>query len=125
METNWKKGDIAICVEVGNLGYMSGNPPPLRLNAEYLVSQVHVYECGSVYLDVGMCLPNEEGTHCLCGAVTSPKTGIWWCNASRFVKKQTEKSKAELEEELQTALKHENYELASKLTKKLEENGVV
>lgn len=90
MENNWKPGDIAICVKVGQIESNSGgNTPPLRLKAEYNVNSVRICECGAVTLDVGLALLDGKGTVCNCGAISSGKTGIWWAHASRFVKKQT------------------------------------
>jgi hypothetical protein len=97
--TDWKAGDIAICIDTK--GYIDGNPPPLRLNAEYVVSAVTVCECGTVKLDVGICA--SKGTTCHCGAKSSPTSGIWWCYSKRFVKKETKhESDAIIEKILQT-----------------------
>jgi hypothetical protein len=118
MESNWKKGDTAICVRVGALpGQAPGNSPALRLNAEYNVNAVEVCGCGDIALDVGLPLGDDsKGTNCTCGARTSPKTGIWWCSSTRFVRKQ---SKEEVEKQLEEAVAQENYELAQELSEKL------
>lgn len=85
----WEKGDIAICVKVDKLDGQKGNSlPPLRKGAEYAVNSVRTCECGGVSLDVG--ISHNGGINCLCGAVSSPTSGIWWCNAVRFVKKKVE-----------------------------------
>lgn len=86
----WKPGDVAICINTSsNLGHVTvGNPPPLRKNSEYLVNNIYACECGVVSLDVG--ISTNKGTTCSCGGKTSPTSGIWWCNAKRFVKKKVE-----------------------------------
>ncbi len=113
-ENNWKPGDIAICIKVGNITNRGGNTPPLRLKAEYMVQSVKTCECGSVSLDVG--LYSGNGVNCVCGAVSSPTTGIWWCNAGRFTKKLSNK---EVKEQIEQAVLAEDYELAQELTNKL------
>jgi hypothetical protein len=115
-ENNWKPGDIAVCVKVGSIMHKGGNFPPLRLKAEYMVQNVKTCECGSISLDVG--LYSEGGVSCSCDAKSSPHSGIWWCNAIRFVKKQTNK---EVEEQIEEAVANENYELAQELTNKLKQ----
>jgi hypothetical protein len=122
MEDNnikWEVGDIAICKIVGNLPDNAdpGEPPPLRLNAEYVVNIVRVCECGGVTLDVGLSSRGPRGTRCPCGARASGKTGIHWANASRFVKKRTNSA---IEVEIAAAIADENFELADKLHKELE-----
>lgn len=118
MENNWKKGDTAICVNVGTFpGQSPGNLPALRLNAEYNVNAIKVCECGEINLDVGLPLNDDSGgVKCTCGARSSPTTGIWWCRSTRFVRKQ---SKEEVEKQLEEALVEENYELAQELSEKL------
>ena len=100
----WNIGDIAICVKTGDIG---GDPdhnnPPLRKNSEYIVGKIHTCECGEQSFDVGLSTSIGKGTYCSCGAMMSPKTGIWWCSAKRFVKKQTKEEQA-VEELLKTAL---------------------
>lgn len=113
-QINWKPGDIAICINVDCLTGQTGNLPPLRLKAEYIVQKIRTCECGTVTLDVG--LPSDSGVKCKCGAKASPLTGIWWCNAVRFTKKLTNK---EVEEQIEEAVAQENYELAQELTNKL------
>lgn len=115
-ENNWKPGDIAICIIVGNVTGRKGNNPPLRLKAEYMVQNVKTCECGSIALDVG--LGTDDGVRCGCGATSSPTTGIWWCNAKRFTKKITNK---EVEEQIEQAVANEDYELAQELTNKLKQ----
>lgn len=117
MENTWKIGDIAICVKVGPLVGQIGNSPALRLNAEYLVNNIKMCECGDIDLDVGLSIDSySKGTVCICGARSSSKTGIWWCSSTRFVKKQT---KEETEKQLEEAVANENYELAQELSEKL------
>lgn len=120
---NWKPGDIAICVNTGRLDTNSdkGVLPSLRLKAEYIVNKVHLCECGSVSLDVGLGLGiSSKGVECNCGALSSPKTGIWWCNAIRFVKKKTREA---IKEEMDEAIADENYELAQQLDDQLRNHG--
>lgn len=120
---NWKKGDIAICVNDGLLptSNPNRNQPPLRKNMEYIIHGVYTCECGSTRLDVG--ISNKNGTFCRCGALSSPKIGIWWCSSERFVKKQTKSEENNNEEELeiaiQEAIEMEDYERAVELTKQL------
>jgi hypothetical protein len=118
---NWKPGDIGICIKAGKLPHQSQTSkytPPVRLHAEYNVNSVYTCGCGDVLLDIGLGLPNDKGVNCGCGAVTSPKTGIWWIASERLVKKQT---KSEIESQIEEAVADENYELAQELTKKLEQ----
>jgi hypothetical protein len=116
---NWKSGDVAICVRVDHLYGGNGQVPPLRLNAEYMVQAVKTCECGNVALDIGLPLiPDKKdkrirGVLCRCGATSSPSSGIWWCGAERFVKKQTRS----IEEQIEEAVSQENYELADNLQK--------
>ena len=108
---NWKKGDIAICINTEKLDASQlGRLPALRLRAEYLVSAVHKCECGMVSLDVGMPLvKGSGGVSCVCGAKSSPNTGVHWCGAKRFVKRKP------LEEQIAEAVENEDYELAEEL----------
>lgn len=106
---NWKAGDMAMCIKVDGFSPSQTRVPPLRLNVEYVVNKVMVCECGNVRLDVGISSPT--GSECGCGATTSPKSGIWWCAQERFAKKNT----ATKEEQIEKAIKEENYELAEKL----------
>ena len=116
MATNWKPGDIAICVKVGGPDTTS-DYPNLRLNYEYVVNKVAVCgECGAIALDVGLSLSAKSvekghGVKCNCGAMHSPRTGIHWANSIRFVKKDTRS----VEEQIEEAIKNEDYELAAKL----------
>jgi len=118
--SNWKVGDVAICVNASHLEGQAGHLPPLRLKAEYMVNIVKTCECGGVSLDVGLPLGESSiGVRCGCGATSSPKTGIWWVNAKRFAKKQTaedsKEEEAKIEADIETALANEDYELAHKL----------
>lgn len=116
METNnWKPGDKALCVKVGG-PHADSDYPPLRLNYEYVVNKVSVCECGRVSLDVGLSLTDKAielgyGVKCDCGAMHSPKTGIHWCASFRFVKKDDRT----IEEQIEEAVEHEDYELAQQL----------
>jgi len=118
MENNWEAGDIAICKIVGNIPgcNQAGDPPPLRLNVEYVVHIARQCECGTWSLDVGLSSKGTAGTRCICGAVARPGTGIHWANASRFVKKKTREA---IQEEIDEAIHDENYELAEQLRQKL------
>jgi len=121
MEENskWEVGDVALCVKVGNLTDSpdAGMPPPLRLNAEYVVNGVNICgDCGTIKLDVGLNSPGNEGTRCNCGAKTKPGTGIHWANAIRFVKKKTREA---IRDEMNEAIHNEDYELARKLDDQL------
>lgn len=110
---NWKKGDIAICIKVGVRDH--DNPittcdPPLRFHSEYIVHDVDICRCGAVSLDIGLPLPNDDrdsGVVCDCGACSSPITNIWWCDAKRFVKKQS------LESQIAESLGQEKYDTIS------------
>lgn len=110
--TDWKKGDIAICVKVGTLP--GQNPklitPPLRLHLEYVVYAVEVCPCGSVKLDVGLGSSGTQGTLCACGRKGLP--GLHICLASRFIKKQ---NLEEIEKLLQKATEEEDFETATTL----------
>jgi hypothetical protein len=111
---NWKKGDIAICV---NADSFNSNlvAPPLRLNAEYIVNSVSTCKCGRVSLDVGLISKGTTGrSRCLCGETT--KTGdIHICYAGRFIKKDPRS----LEERIAEAVEKEEYELAHELKQQL------
>lgn len=113
---NWKPGDIAICISAGHLEGQKGNPPPVRLKAEYLVQDVRTCECKCITLDVGLSNGTGKGVECGCGAKSSPTSGIWWCHSLRFTKKLTN---TEVEEQIEEALAQENYELAQELTNQL------
>jgi hypothetical protein len=119
-QTNWKPGDIGICINAGRLPHQSNslNLPPLRLKAEYLIQNTLTCGCGAAVLDVGIGLPKDsQGVLCGCGGRTSPAKGIHWVAAERFVKKQT---RSEIESQIEEAIADENYELAQELTLKLE-----
>lgn len=85
---NVHKGDILVCVDNGRLQFQdkpdsTTSYPPLRVGGEYVVQNVHVCECGDVSYDVG--LYAKGSVSCECGALSSPKTHIWWSHSSRFV----------------------------------------
>ncbi len=114
---NWKPGDKAKCVKIGgplhNVVY-----PNLILNKVYTVQKVYTCECGVINLDVGLGLSDMRmGVECPCGALSSPRTNIHWCDSLRFVKEITDK--AELSEALEEALVNEDYESASVLRDKI------
>jgi len=121
MEENskWEAGDVAICKYVGDLPTKSstnGKNPPLRMNAEYIVNGVHICECGTIKLDVGLYSELNGGTTCACGAISRPGTHVHWANASRFVKKKTREA---IREEMDEAIHNEDYELARQLDNQL------
>ena len=121
MESNWKVGDVAICIKVGRIeGYAHDDKsdyPNLRLNAEYIVNAVRICECGSVTLDVGLNSNSNKGTTCTCGALSRPGTGIHWCAAQRFVKKRTI---SEIKEALNEAVQNEDFLSATELQHELD-----
>jgi hypothetical protein len=85
----WKAGDIAICINNSPKKNKDASLyPPLRLNYEYVVNKVKVCECGDVDLDVGIYNSDEKGVVCDCGARSSPRSQIWWCDSKRFKKKE-------------------------------------
>lgn len=109
--TNWKKGDIAICIDNSSMGHTKGRTPPLRKNAEYIVAGINICACGQVSLDVGISASENMRLGChTCDRVTLNEP-IWFCDEKRFVKKQS------LEEQKAEALKQENYELLAELHK--------
>jgi len=119
MENNWKVGDVALCInngELPNRAHEKGHLPELRLNTEYVVNNIRTCECGRITLDVGLSLGENptRGVSCQCGAITSPKTGIHWCAAERFIKKRTEK---DVEAQIAEAVANEDYMLAEELRK--------
>jgi len=120
MESNWKVGDVAICIKVGRIeGYAHDNTsdyPNLRLNAEYIVNAVRICECGGVTLDVGLNSNSNKGTTCICGALSRPGTGIHWCAAQRFAKKRT---REEIKEEIAEAVQNEDFLTATELRNEL------
>jgi hypothetical protein len=106
----WEKGDIAICIKVGDINSLPGPNPPLRLNGEYIVQNVNDCVCGSIKLDVGISTGDVNCSQCGCGRVTLNEP-IWWCSSTRFTKKDIRTD----EEKLEEALKIEDYETAAKL----------
>lgn len=115
---NWKEGDIAVCVTVGDLypsakatGPKTSGPPPLRINAEYLVGNVFVCPvCKRTFLDVGIARDANTRSVCYC-LEPAPGKGIWWCLQERFARKEIQTK----EEQIEKAIMEENYELAEKL----------
>ena len=125
---DWKIGDVAICVKVGNLDGDSkkGSPPPLRLNSEYIIHNVYQCpKCREVALDVG--ISSEAigrqgylGTHCSKNCTEHiPCKEVHWCSAMRFVKRKT------LQEQIEQAVENEDYELAVELRDKLRSKELV
>ena len=114
--SNWKIGDKALCVNNGLLPYQTadvvGKLPALRLNAKYIVNDIHTCQCGSISLDVGLVQTSNGGIRCSCGTVSDP-CDVHWCNATRFVKPQEDK--ASIEEKINEALKTNDMELIDKL----------
>jgi hypothetical protein len=95
MAENWKKGDIALCIETGRISFGSDKEqPPLIKNREYIVFDVDICSCGEVSLDVGIGHNFTGGPFCMCGRGTA-NDGIWWCAARRFVKSRTNTATSE------------------------------
>ncbi len=114
----WTKGDIAICINTGNINpHIPGHPPLLRLYGEYVVNDIHTCQCGGMALDVGLVSKSNSNTYCGCGS-TIPNKEIHWCYAARFIKK---KSKEMLQLELNAAVAAEDYKLAQVLSDQLAE----
>jgi hypothetical protein len=106
MKENWKVGDIAICINPGRLPKQenAGFIPPLKKYAEYRVSRVDVCGCGRVRLDVG--LNTKRAMLCTdCSTIT--ESGIWWCAAVRFVKKEIKENVKDLALEFKKELELE------------------
>lgn len=119
--TTWKKGDIAICVNVRTLrNYGNGTPPPLIKDREYVVNSIHICGCGKLALDVGIAHTMDEHSCNKCDRITINEP-IWWCAAERFVKKQT----LSLKEQISEAISTENYELAHSLQDELQKQNKV
>jgi hypothetical protein len=114
---NWKVGDIAICINNVNLDtHIEGyEGPRLRLNAEYIVQGVYQCKCARLALDIGLNLSEDEVIICFCGRQVPTKSEIRWCDARRFVKKDTRT----LEEQLEEALENEDYERVSIIQKQI------
>lgn len=112
-----KPGDEIVCINAGRLHQHSKGPiPPVRLNAEYIANNLKTCECGRVSIDVGFGLHDDsQGVLCICGAKSSPQSGIWWCSAQRFAKK-----KKNYRDEYEEALKNEDYEKLAEIKK----NGI-
>ena len=109
---NWKVGDIAICIKVGSLEGMTGNPPPLRLKGEYIVQNTYQCpKCRKVSLDVGLGSNGLLGTRCCSERI--PIKEIHWCQSERFVKKDLRTK----EEQIADAIAKEDYELAETIKK--------
>jgi hypothetical protein len=122
MKNNWKAGDIAICIRTDNYSKANdkGQPPPLRLNAEYVVQSVYECTCGNVLLDVGLLI--RDGVRCIsCGNCqkTTPDSDIHWAGSRRFIKKEFDTKF--LEERLEYALEVEDYKMAADIQKRIKE----
>jgi len=118
----WNVGNTALCVKVGPLGYQNQDSkglPALRLKGKYLVNNVHTCSCGSVSLDIGLVIREGLvlGVRCGCGAVSAP-SDIHWCASERFVNEQDIEAEA-TEEQLEEAIKSEDYVLAASIRDKL------
>jgi len=114
---NWKVGDIAICIKVGPIDASNQSNdvyPSLRLNYEYIIHKIHICECGELLFDVGLSNTTPNGVMCICGAISSNKSGIWWCNSKRFVK-------SDLNAELEEAILQQDYIAAAKIRDKIKE----
>jgi hypothetical protein len=112
----WEKGDVGICIKVGDLdASVPGHPPLLRLYGEYVVNDIHVCNCGSVSLDMGLVSQYNSYSICVCGSQI-PDTSIHWCNSVRFVKKR---SKEMTQLALNAAVAAEDYKLAQVLSNQL------
>lgn len=115
----WKIGDVAVCIKVGALNEEDSNCelPPLRYKAEYIIQNIYQCpKCKAISFDVGLSsrLLGTEGyvgTECCTEVI--PCKGIHWCSSERFVKKKSK------EEQLEEAIKEENYERASELRDEL------
>ena len=102
---NWEKGDIAICVNSGDLNTRRGLNPPLRKNKEYVVDYVFNCECGATALDVGL-LNNTTTLYieCNCGRKAKFSNQAWMCSSERFVKKEIKS----VEQQIADLLKQDN-----------------
>ena len=123
MDNNVKVGDTVICINIAKLGSnVKGIAPPLKINGEYIVGAINTCACGVITYDVGISSPSNTITCTSCLRKTNSEP-IWWCSASRFVKKQNlyeKDSKSETkskEERIKEAIAIENYELAAELNK--------
>lgn len=110
---NWKIGEIAVCIKTGPLKPDHTSFPPLRLNADYIVQNIYQCpKCKKFSLDVGISSRlNAKGQHVgtECCTERIPCIEIHWCASERFAKKKTK------EEQIEEAIKEENYELAEQL----------
>lgn len=97
---DWKKGDIAICIENGaldksdskyNADYYINNPLAIRLDAEYIVHSVYTCpRCNNSVLDIGIA---NYGVNIMCDCGENiPCKEIRWFNEKRFKKKIKKKS---------------------------------
>lgn len=87
---DWKKGDIAVCIDDSDNNINLYAPPPVRLNCEYIVHAISICpRCKAVSLDVGLRSRSTVGTSCQCGNENSI-IEVHWCRASRFEKKEFE-----------------------------------
>lgn len=91
--SDFKPGDVVLCIFTGDVTGTRGDDPPLRKGSEYVINAINTCsKCDLVAFDVGIPDTNHMQI-CKCGLRTSPK-GIWWCAAERFVKRQ-ERAEAE------------------------------
>lgn len=115
---NWKVGDVAVCIKVGyfNGDDTEGNPPPLRLNSEYIIQNMYKCpSCNTISFDVGLSSPCDENGNrgTICCTENIPCKEIHWCSENIFSKRKTK------EEQLEEAIKEENYEKAGQLRDEL------
>jgi hypothetical protein len=111
---NWKKGDIAICIQQGGQNPY-GNYPAVIKGKEYIVNDIYKCKCGEVSLDVGIYNPSGLPTKCGCTSYNHHDVSVHWACASRFIKKDPRS----LEERIAEAVEKEEYELAHELKQQL------
>jgi UvrB/UvrC motif-containing protein len=113
-----KIGDIVICI---NPVPVNNKKLPIYLNKEYKVFDINKCPCGCIKYNLGFGTGASNAYKCtLCNRTTTNES-IWWLRASRFIKKDTRT----LEEQLEEAISTENYELAAKLTKTMNNLQIV
>lgn len=105
---NIKRGDTIICINIRNLN-SNFNPPPLKLNGEYICQGIKICPCGAKSFDVGLAPLTNKSISCNTCARETNNESIWWCSAIRFIKKKSK------EEQIAEALEKEDYETLHKL----------
>lgn len=83
----FKIGDRVKCIKVGNITNGPGLNPPLVLNREYIIYDIHVCKCGSVTLDVGLSTTMSNAKCVKCSNKYKGQN-VHWCHSSRFIKVQ-------------------------------------